>query len=653
MRSFEVESVEKVGNDYALDVKVTANRLTDAAGHFGLAREIAAITNVPYKERKITSPDTAKNFSICIRIVPTELCLRYAGRMLDIPKNGASPRWLQDRLIVCGLRPINAIVDVTNYVMRETGHPLHAFDANAIIGKEILVRASKKGEEIITLDGTKRLLPEGAIVIQDRERIIDLAGIMGGQNSGISEGSTSILLQAAVFNSARVYSTSQSLGLSSAASKLYAAGMDPSASFDVLERATELLEKIAAAQRIGPAYDWYPQRAISPSILFHPDYADSIIGEANGFAFYQRTFTRLGFDVEKRAGDMIVEVPPRRQDIRIEEDLIEEAARLLGYEHITPRFPQVALTPGRRNDEVYWQEEIRDRLVGAGFSEAEVYEFTGNQELEQFSLAEGGACALEHPMSAEQSYLVPRLLIKFISLVKKNFKNRDTVKLFGIGKSFLKTEGGVDEKKDLIVAFGRKGEKGEDEFYQLKGVIDYLLESIGIEDYSYNEPKGGTSDNTGAIFHPHRRAEIKVGSQTIGVFGEIHPAVLERIKSKARIVAAELYFDRVWRCAHSEQEYRPVGKYPAVRRDIAVVIPSHVKTESVLNVIETAGKELLVDTDLFDYFQDNKMREAEEKSIAFHLVFESPERTLKDKEIDEAMKRITEALEDKEWEVRK
>ncbi|MEK7083043.1 MAG: phenylalanine--tRNA ligase subunit beta [Patescibacteria group bacterium] len=651
LRSFEIEGIEKIGNDYALDVKITANRLTDAGGHLGLAREIAAITNARFQEQKTKTPLIAKKFSIDIDILPSELCSRYSAQLIEIPTSVASPRWLQDRLVTCGLRPINAVVDVTNYIMLETGHPLHAFDAEKIIGKQMVIRESKRGEEITTLDGITRALPEGVIIIQDRNHIIDCAGIMGGENSAITQNTKTILLQAAVFDPVRIYHASRALDLVSAASRLYAAGVDFSESAQVLERATKLLEEITHANRIGDAYDWYPEKAIPSRILFHPDYADNIIGQANGSAFYQRVFTGLGFTFKKQGDDMLVEVLPRRRDIRIEQDLIEEAARLLGYEHITPRFPDVSLVPGLRNDEFLWQEKMRDILVAAGYTETEVYEFTGDHELSQFFSSP--SVELQNPINAEQRYLTPRLLMKYVICAKENFKHTNTVNIFGVGKSFILNQKTIHERKDLCLALARKEAKGSDEFYELKGVIDTMLESLGIEEHGYSEITEHTNRSQAAIFHPYRVAEIKVGGKTLGMIGEIHPEILERLKSKNRIVAAELFVGVLVALANREQEYRPIGKFPAVRRDIAIVVPFNIKTESIMNVMEIAGTGLLIDTDLFDYFQDERMRGGQTKSLAFHLVFESPERTLTDKEVEQVMEKIINALEEQDWEVKK
>lgn len=653
LRAFEIESIEKIGNDYALDVKITANRLTDAGGHLGVAREIAAITNTPFREQKIKIPSVIKKFAIDIDIIPSELCPRYAAQLIAIPQHISSPRWLQDRLITCGLRPIDAVVDVTNYVMLETGHPLHAFDAEKISGNQMLVRESKKGEKVMTLDGVERLLPDGVIIIQDRDHIIDCAGIMGGENSAMSAETKTILLQAAVFDPVRIYRASRALGLASAASKLYGAGVDYSSSLLVLERATELLEEIIHAKRLGAPFDRYPEKIVPTKILFRPDYADSIIGHASGTVFYQRIFVRLGFSSKKQGNNLIVEVPPRRRDIQIEEDLIEEAVRLLGYEHIEARFPDTSLLPGPKNNEALWQDETSDHLAAAGFTESELYEFTGEQELAQFLYKGPKPVELANPMSADQRFLIPRLLIKYVSSVKENLTSVNTVKLFGFGKSFVATQQAMEERKDLIIALSRKQAGGEDEFYELKGAVDSLLEALGIEDYGYREGVEAGKRREFAIFHPYRLAEIIADGKVLGMIGEIHPVICENIKAKARIVAVEIYFDQLWKRADGEQQYHPVGKYPAIKRDIALIVPFNTKTQDVVNIMEAVGGELLIDTELFDYFQDEAMQEAQTKSLAFHLIFESPERTLKDEEVDDLVTAITRVLEQNNWEVRK
>ncbi len=655
IRSFEVEGVEKIGRDFALDAKIPTNRISDAGNHWGLAREIAAILG---KESRIkdqeSKPKIHGQAAVKIKIAKPELCPRYVAQTLEIKKIIPSPKWLRERLIVCGLRPIGAVVDITNYVMLETGQPLHAFDLDKIQGAKMTIGESKKGEELTTLDGTKHILPQGAIIIEDAKRIIDLAGIMGGENSAVSHATKRILLQAAVFDPVRIYKTSRALKFSTAAAKIYSSGIDPSQASLGLERAAELLEKIDGAKRMGPVTDIYPQKTQPVNILFRTEHVNRIIGQEFAPIFYKTIFERLGFMVEKKDEDLIVEVPTIRRDIQIEEDLIEEATRMYGYDKILPTLPETTIKPAARNLETWWEERIRDFLAGTGFNESRLYEFTGGEELEKFAVEQKGLLELENPMNPETKYLVPRTLIKYIASAADNLRNFDEVRIFGVGKSFLERGGKADEQKDLAIVLAQKNTSGEEEFYRMKGVVDELLEKMGISDHWYDDKVNRRlTTNNLRLFHPYRNAEIKIGDEKIGNIGEIHPAVAENIKAKARIVAAEIDFEKLVQAATSESEYRPVGKYPAIIRDLAVVVPSDTKTESVLNIVENTGGKLLADTDLFDYFQDGRMRESEEKSLAFHLIFQSSERTLKDEEINKLVEKIIKALEQKGWGVRK
>lgn len=658
LRSFEVGGAEKVGRDWMLDVKIPTNRISDAGNHWGLAREIAAILGKNPKSEirshKETLNDRPQRQPVQIKITKAGLCPRYTAQVLEVKNIGQSPKWMQERLKTCGSRPIDAVVDITNYVMLETGQPLHAFDLEKIHGGKMTIRESQRGEDLVTLDGVKHILPQGAVVIEDRDRLIDLAGIMGGENSAVSRGTKKILLQAATFDPVRIYRASRATNFSSSASKLYAAGLDPNQAHVGLERAAGLLDKIIRARRIEPAIDLYPKKTEPAHLLFRPKYANAVIGQELAPIFYKTVFERLGLGVEKHGNDFLVELPTVRRDLQIEEDLIEEAARMSGYEKLASHLPEIVISPTDRNDEVWWEERVRDFLVGAGFTESQLYEFTGDEELGRLAISAQEAIPLENPMNPETKYLSPRALTKYIASAAENLRNLDTVKIFGIGKSFKKIKSGLDEHKDLIIIFAEKGTAGKEEFYQLKGAVDELLEKMGISDHWYdNAIDKRQTTNDQRLFHPYRNAEVKIGNEKIGNIGEIHPAVLKNIKSKARIVAAEIDFEKLWRLSTAEAEYRPVGKYPAIVRDLAVVVPSNTKTEAILNIIESVGGRLLTDTDLFDYFQDEQMRDEEEKSLAFHLIFQSPDRTLRDEEVNKLVYKITEALEQKGWEVRK
>ncbi|MEK7541949.1 MAG: phenylalanine--tRNA ligase subunit beta [Patescibacteria group bacterium] len=655
MRAFEVERVEKVGNDFTLDAKVPVNRISDAGNHQGLAKEIAALLGLKVKKHSMGAfVSTPQAQTLKIKIASPELCPRYTAVILNLKKNDVSPPWMQKRLATCGFRPINAIVDATNYVMLETGQPLHAFDLDKIEGGRMNIRESKEGETLTTLDGTTHILPQGTIVIEDAERLIDLAGIMGGQNSAVSDGTKRILLQAAAFDPVRIYRATRALNFSSDAAKIYAAGTDPNKTMGALRRATDILLQMDVVDVPQGWIDLYPKKTAQTKIAFRPAYADKVIGEPLGHQFHQKAFERFGF--KKRAGGKdkwLIEVPTERRDLHQEEDLIEESARMYGYERLASKLPESHLIPAPKNDAVWWEHQIADHLAGAGFTETQLYEFTGDHELDQFGIDRARVIALENPMNPETRYLVPRAAIKSVSSAADNLRHFDAVKLFGISKSFRKDP--LEERKDLVICLAAKGTSGEEEFYLLKGAVEQMLESMGISDQWYDDAIDETraTYHDTRIFHPYRRAEIKMGDEKIGVIGEIHPDILKKIKSKGRIAAAEIDMEKLARLATSEAEYRPIGKYPAMIRDIAVVVPRDTRTQEVENIISAAGGELLADTDLFDYFQDENLQESEEKSLAFHLVFQSAERTLMDAEADAVMQRIVSALEEKNWEVKK
>jgi len=668
MRVFEVESVEQKGTDTILDIKLLPNRVADASGHLGMAREIATLKELRIKNRESRIKEDKKRKTsdiLTVKIENPEDCPRYTARVITEVRVGHSPAWMRERLEACGLQSINNIVDATNYVMLETGQPLHAFDAEKLGGgrdakKIIHVRRAKKDERIETLDGKTYNLSPDVLLITDSTNPLAIAGIKGGRASGITDETRTIIIESANFNPLRIRTASRQLKLKTDASYRFEHGMDPNQTITALDRAAEIITGADVADGIvlSSAVDIVTKKIIPSKILFRVSAANALLGTHLSSSFYRSTFMRLGCGVTKKAGDAMIVTPPTiRRDLAIEEDLIEEAGRILGYDNIPPEMPVIAARPAERNDERWWEERIRDILAGAGFSESMLSEFTSAQELGQFHLNPKVAPELENPLNPETHYLVPRVLIKYVVSATENLRHFDTVRIFGIAKSFRAGKNGmmpgVEERKHLIITLAEKGSSGEDEFYRLKGATEQLLKSLGISDHWYDdERESGIMNQESGIYHPHRYAQIKIGDEKIGVIGEIHPSILESIKTKTRIAAAEIDFAALARAATTETEYRPIGKYPAIVRDIAVIVPANTKTQEVENIIEVAGGALLADTDLFDYFQDEDMRESEQKSLAFHLIFQSPERTLTDAEADAAVKDIATALEEKNWEVR-
>lgn len=662
LRAFEVESVDKIGNDWAINIsgKTIGPRMADASGHLGMAREIAALKNIRVKsqeprikkDKKRKTADTLK-----IKIENPENCPRYTVRIMEGVRISPSPAWLRERLETCGLQSINNIVDATNYVMLETGQPMHVFDYDKIGGKQIVIRRAKKGEKILALDEKTYNLSSEILVIANEKEPMAIAGIKGGKTSGVSESTQTIVLESANFAPQIIRRASQKLQLRTDASIRFEHGLDPNQTTIAIDRLAIFIQQLAGGKILDGLVDAYPKPQKPRRILFRPAYANDLIGVKIGAPQYMLFFQQLGFPLKKKGVDFIVEIPTNRLDLVIEEDLIEEVARLYGYERISARMPETALLTPKRNDELYWEDRVQNYLAGAGFSESLLYEFTGDKELDQFFVEKIDFIEIENPANPETKYLTPRVLTKYIFSTAENLRNFDTVKIFGIGKSFrearsTKREARIYEHKDLIITLAKKSASGEEEFYQLKGVLDQLFENLGLSDIWYDDVPD-RQQTPRDKFHPYRFAEIKIGDEKIGVLGEIHPEVSNTLKAKARIVTAEINFEKLWQLATSEAEYRPIGKYPVIMRDIAIIVPQEIRTVDVENVIQTVGGLLLIDVDLFDYFQDEKKHEAEEKSLAFHLIFQSSERTLRDEEIDASVKKIIQALEEKNWEVRK
>lgn len=663
LHAFEVESQEKKAGDIVFDIKLLPNRVADASGHVGMAREIGALKGARTTKHisRITEDKKQKTADLLkVKIDVPGDCPRYTARIMTDVRVGPSPKWLRERLEVCGLQSINNIVDATNYVMLELGQPLHAFDwdklgSNGSQKKSIIVRRAEKGETIETLDKKIYKLTPEVLLITDGQHPLAIAGIKGGMASGITKTTHTIVLESANFNPARVRTASQLLRLKTDASYRFEHGMDPNETVQAVDRLAELIQELAGGNIVGGITDVYPKKVVAQKILFSASDANRLLGKELELSFYQKAFLRIGCAVAAKNHDALLVTPPTvRRDLVIPEDLTEEAGRILGYENIPPQLPESAMIPASRNDEHYWEDRVRDFAIGSGFTESMLYAFTGDRELGQFFLNPETAPELENPLSPETKYLVPRVLIKYVTSAVENLRNFDTVKIFGMGKSFVRMAKNVDEHTDLIFVSAAKNTSGEQEFYELKGMLDHLFETLGIDDQWYDDALTSTEHGRAAkLYHPYRVAQIKIGDDTIGMIGEIHPAILDNLKSRGRIVAAELNFDRLWKHAEDEIEFRPIGKYPAIIRDIAIVVPIDTKTETVQNIIENTAGSLLIDSDLFDYFQDKEMELAGMKNFAFHLIFQSPDRTLTDTEIEKLVTKVMTALEANNWEVRK
>ncbi|MDD2696726.1 MAG: phenylalanine--tRNA ligase subunit beta [Candidatus Pacebacteria bacterium] len=648
MNLAEVEEVKKEGQDFILDIDVRPNRAGDCFSHLGIAREIAAIT-----DSKLKIPDSkviedrklkAKDF-VSVEIKDKAACPRYTARAIADVKVGPSPKWLKDRLATCGLRPINSIVDIANYVMLETGQPLHAFDAEKLAGKKIIVRYAKNKEKIVTLDEQKFDLNADILVIADGKSPVAIAGIKGGKLPEIEKKTKNVILESANFDHKIIRKGSRSINLKTDASLRFEHGLDPNLTEFAINRAAFLMQKIARGKIAQGLVDVYPKKVFPKRIKLDLDYVDSLLGTEVPLVKIKNIYRNLNFRIiSSGSRSIMVEVPTIRLDVSLPEDLIEEIGRIYGYDKIPSDFPISSLILPKRNLNIFWEEFTKNVLKEAGFSEVYNYSFFGEKEAKIFGYKEKELIEVGNPLSQEQKYLRASLIPNLVKDAEKNFKHFNKFRIFELGKIFKAPFLEKRQLAGLII--------GED-FYQLKGTIDLLLQKMGISDIWYDEHQATPEDSKGFVWHPKKCAEIKIDNQEIGFLGEISPKILSSFNLKEKAVLFDVDFEKLSQLASEEHEYRPLSRYPAAVRDISILVPGKVKVVDVLNEINTAGGKTVRDVDLFDVYEGEELP-GNKKNLAFHIIFQAEDRTLSPGEIDEMQNKIIKALESNpEWQVRK
>jgi len=710
--SFETEVVNKQGTDYLLDVEVLPNRAHDCLSYVGLAREIAALLKYPFepvdysKKIKVSQKESIKNL-VQVKVKDKNLCPRYtAGVLVDV-KVGPSPQWMQERLKVCGLRPISNIVDIANYVMLETGQPLHAFDADkletkgmplehdlspkakdrgismhALKSKKIIVRRADKGEKITTLDNEKYDLDENVLVIADEKKPVCVAGIKGGQGPGINQQTKRVILEAANFSPRIIRQGSRQLKLETDASWRYEHELDPNLTEEAMTMATYLIQEIAGGQAVKGTIDFYPNKVRPKKIKLGIKQVADLLGVDIPAKEIKNILEKLGFVVQgspfrtqggrasrfhalakqgrgREARPLIesfqVTVPTRRLDVTMPEDLIEEIGRIYGFEKIPSRLPEAALIPPVRNEDLIYQNKIREILVNLGFSEVYNYSFISEKDITDFKLKGSKIIEVANPVSQEQKYLRPELAVNLIKNIRENKKYFEEIRLFEVGRTFWKEASlkEINQRKRLagVISLADQSNQAQ-EFYRLKGVIDSLLQKLGISDIWYDD---ALTENSAvpAFCQPDRRAEIKVGQQIIGWLAETDRPVLNNLGIKSGVAGFKLDFDKLVELATEERIYLPPSRYPAVVRDIALLVEPGTKVVEVLNLIHATGGRLIRDIDLFDIYEGEGIPQGK-KNLAFHIIYQADDHTLTEGEINKLQEKIIKALEEEGgWQVRK
>lgn len=653
MAGIAVEGIDDVEGDKVLDLDLTPNR-GDCLGIINLAREVAALTGNQITLPEIKIQENSEDISsyIQVEIQDPDLCRRYAARVVKNVKIAPSPAWMQEALIRSGIRPINNVVDVTNYVMLETNQPLHAFDYNLLSPeKRIVVRRAYSGEKFTTLDDVERVLEENMLLITDGEKPVALAGVMGGQNTEINDNTITVLLESANFDPVNTRRTSQKLALRSDSSMRFEKGVDINGAIFAINRAAQLIQELAGGEVVSGICDVFPRPQFPLTITLRPQRVNEILGTQLTVDEVIDYVRRLSFAIETDSAlDVLqVTVPTYRPDLQLEVDLIEEVARLHGYNAIPSQLPTVASSGGLTPYQQF-QARIRNTMA-ASLREVINYSFINRDMFDRIMLPSEDyrrhAVAIANPLSEEQGVMRTLLMPGLLTNISRNLARRNqNPAFFEMGSVFIPGEEKLPcEVLKLGAAVSGRGDiswkipSQELDFYYLKGLVEDLFRQIGVKN-------GRFEAAVAPGFHPGRTAIIKCGEDEVGIIGEVHPQVLENFEIKDRVVLTELEVEKLFKHAVPRVMTESIVRFPAVERDLAVLLPMNTPATEAINTIRTAGEPLLREVVIFDLFTGGQLPE-DVKSMAFRLTFRSDEGTLTDNEVKGAIDSIIEELQQK------
>jgi phenylalanyl-tRNA synthetase beta chain len=624
-------------DDTVAEFEITPNR-PDCLSIIGLARETAAVFDRPINIHEPNVNGSGGNVSDYLEVeIQSDLCPRYAARVVTDVKIAPSPAWLRNRLRSSGVRPINNIVDITNYVMLEYGQPMHAFDYACLEGKKIVVRTAREGETIDTLDEKKRDIREGTLLICDEQKPVAIAGVMGGANSEITEKTQVIVFESANFNGPSVRRTATSLGMRTESSARFEKGLDPENVIPALQRACELIELLGAGKVVDGLIDNYPSPVQKRSIILEPEKINSLLGTDLTEEYMKQVLSRLSFEID---GNSVL-IPSWRADVEKWPDLAEEVARLYGYENIPMSLMRGATTIGVLTEEQKTEKVIEDTCYALGYSDIITYSFISPSYYDKIRMPKDSplrkSLEILNPLGEDTGIMRTVSLPSMMETLTRNLNNRnEQVRLFELAKVYILTEDKLPEEKKVLT-LGAYG--GDFDFFELKGDIEGILESLRI-DYRFIK----TSDQSS--YHPGQCAEIFSGDTRIGVFGQVHPIVVENYGMDVRVYAAELDFNGMFKSIGPDVEFTPLPKFPAMVRDMAVVCDLTIPAGALLETAKEVSGDLLESVEIFDVYTGDQVPKGK-KSVALSLKFRHSDRTLTDEEADTLFNRCLSALGEK------
>ena len=637
------DAIKALGrDDVVFEYEITSNRV-DCYSVIGIAREAAATFNKEFKPPVVTPTGNAEDAHdyVSVKVEDTDLCSRYCARVVKNVKIGPSPKWMQRCLAANGIRPINNLVDITNYVMEEYGQPMHAYDLDHIAGREIIVRRAAADEKFVTLDGQERQMDEDVLMICDAEKAVGIAGIMGGENSMITDEVQTVLFEAACFDGTNIRKSAKRIGLRTDASGKFEKGLDPNNAQEAIDRACQLMEELGAGEVVGGMVDVYSKKKEPVRVKFDPDKINALLGTDISKEDMLEYFARVELAYDEATNEIVA--PTFRQDIFRTADLAEEVARFYGYDNIPTTLPTGEATTGRLSFKLRIEQIARDIAEYCGFSQGMTYSFEIPKVFDKLMLPadcpKRKAIKIMNPLG--EDFSIMRTLPEngmLVSLATNYNRRNKGVALYELGNVYLPKELPLTDLPDERMKF-TLGMYGKGDFYTMKGVIEEFFEKIGMKKKPVYEPS-----TLRPYLHPGRQAIVKYAGKEVAYLGEVHPVVANTygIGEKAYIAVVDI--PTVLEFAGFDHKYEGIAKYPAVTRDLSMLVPKSVLAGEIEAMIEQRGGKILESYQLFDIYEGSQIKEGY-KSMAYSVVFRAKDRTLEEADITAAMKKILNGLQ--------
>lgn len=640
------DAVEALGlRDTVFEYEITSNRV-DCYSVLGIAREAAATFKKPFIAPKVEVRENNEKVEdyISIKVEDTDLCTRYCARVCTNIKIGPSPEWMQRRLAASGIRPINNLVDITNYVMEEYGQPMHAYDLDTVEGHEIIVRRAKDGDVFQTLDGQERKLDSEMLMICDAKKEIGIAGIMGGENSKITDSVKTVLFEAATFNGANIRKSAKRLGLRTDASGIFEKGLDPRNAQAAIDRACQLIKELGCGEVVGGMADVCVPLAELRRIKFDSKRINDLLGTDVSVKEMEEIFARLELKLETQSdGTKILIIPSFRQDLEGIADIAEEVARFFGYDKIPMTLPNGEATTGKLSFKLRIEQKARDIAEYCGFSQGMCYSFESPKVFDKLLLnkddALRNAITIANPLGEDFSIMRTVSLNGMMTSLATNYNRRNkSVRLYELGNIYIPESLPLSKLPDERMQF-TLGMYGDGDFFTMKGVVEEFFDSIGMNRKAVYDPNACKN-----FLHPGRQANICYEGKIVGFLGEVHPEVCDNYDISTKVYVAVLDMPQILPFATFDRKYTGIAKYPAVSRDISMVVPKNILAGQIESMIMQRGGKILEDYKLFDIYEGSQIKEGY-KSIAYSITFRAQDRTLEEADVSSVMKKILNGLE--------